>query len=597
MSSRTRPALLRLLSYASRHRVTVLAATVTSILKKLFDIAPEILIGMAVDVVVSGSASFVSRFGLVGVMPQLSLLAGITLAIWVAESFCQFASSILWRNLAQTLQHQLRLDAYRHVQHLDMAYFEDRTTGGFVAILNDDVNQLERFLDNGANLLLQFLTSVILIGGVFFYLAPLVALVAILPIPVIVFWTFHFQGKAQPLYGEVREKAALLSSRLAGSISGIATIKSYTAEELESAQLERESLEYCAANRRAIQVSSAFIPLIRMAVLAGFLSTLLVGGWMSTRGVLTVGSYSVLVFLTQRLLWPFSTLADTFDLYQRAMASAARVLDLLEVPVHPPDRGRPLDPSQVRGAIDFQDVTFAYPGRQPALSHLDLKIPAGSTAAFVGTTGSGKSTLVKLLLRFYEPGEGRILLDGAPIGELSARDLRACIGLVSQDVFLFHGTIRENIAYGSQAATLEDVIRAARMAESHDFIEQLPQGYDTLVGERGQKLSGGQRQRISIARAILKDPPIMILDEATSAVDNETEAAIQRSLARIVVGRTTLVVAHRLSTIRKADRIFVLENGSIAESGASEELLAQGGLYAALWRVQTGAIAESVPVS
>lgn len=597
MSSRTRPALLRLLAYASGHRLAVLAATSTSVLKKLFDIAPEILIGMAVDVVVSGSHSFVSRFGVTGVMPQLSVLGAITLVIWIAESICQYAYAILWRNLAQTLQHQLRLDAYRHVQNLDMAYFEDRTTGGFVAVLNDDVNQLERFLDNGANTLLQFLTSVILIGGIFFYMAPTVAFVAFLPIPLIVIGTFHFQGKAQPLYGEVREKAALLAARLAGSISGIATIKSYTAEDLEAGQLERESLDYCAANRRAIQVSSAFIPLIRMAVLAGFLATLMVGGWMTTQGALTVGSYSVLVFLTQRLLWPFSTLADTFDLYQRAMASAARVLDLLEVPVHPPDRGHSLDPRGVKGEIRFEDVTFAYPGRRPALSHVDLAIPAGSTAAFVGPTGSGKSTLVKLLLRFYEPGEGRILLDGAPLHDLNVRDLRACIGLVSQDVFLFHGTIRDNIAYGSPKATLEEVTRAAQVAEAHDFIQQLPQGYDTIVGERGQKLSGGQRQRISIARAILKDPPIIILDEATSAVDNETEAAIQRSLARIVVGRTTLVVAHRLSTIRKADRIFVLENGSVAESGDSDQLLAQGGLYAALWRVQTGSIAESAPVS
>jgi ATP-binding cassette subfamily B protein len=242
----------------------------------------------------------------------------------------------------------------------------------------------------------------------------------------------------------------------------------------------------------------------------------------------------------------------------------------------------------VEGEIRFEDVSFAYGGREPLLQHFDLTVPAGSTIGIVGSTGSGKSTLVKLLLRLYGLRGGRILLDGIPIEQLRQSDLRSAIGLVSQDVFLFHGTVADNIAYGSFAASRAAIVRAAALAEAAGFIEALPDGYDTLVGERGQRLSGGQRQRIALARAILKDPPVLILDEATAAVDNETEAAIQRSLDRLTADRTTLVIAHRLSTVRHADRIVVLEQGRLVESGTHDDLMARGGAYASLWRVQVG---------
>jgi len=264
------------------------------------------------------------------------------------------------------------------------------------------------------------------------------------------------------------------------------------------------------------------------------------------------------------------------------------VMDLLDTPIAIPHGVRSLTPSAIRGDVQFEDITFAYPGRNPTLSHLSIHIPSGKTIGIVGATGSGKSTLVKLLLRFYNIQTGRILIDGIDIRELNLFDLRRCIGWVSQDVFLFHGTVAENIRYGSFDATHEQIIQAAKLAEAHDFIEQLPQDYDTIVGERGQKLSGGQRQRLAIARAILKDPPILILDEATSVVDNETEAAIQKSLAVITKGRTTIAIAHRLSTIRHADCIYVMENGQIVEQGTHEELLTLNSRYAGLWAMQSG---------
>ncbi|MDX1381625.1 MAG: ABC transporter ATP-binding protein, partial [Xanthomonadales bacterium] len=360
-------------------------------------------------------------------------------------------------------------------------------------------------------------------------------------------------------------------------------------EHAETEALRADSEAYLEANRRAIRVSSAFIPVIRMAILAGFVATLVYGGKLTLDGELVAGAYGVLVFLTQRLLWPLTRLAETVDLYERAMASARRILNLIETPDAIESGGRPLPPEQVSGELRFEHVSFSYPSRPGVLSDIDLVVQPGQTVAFVGQTGSGKSTLVKLLLRFYEPTEGRILLDGVPLHEFDLDDLRRAIGLVSQDTFLFHGSARENIVYGRPDASDEEVVNAAVAAEADSFVRALPDGYDTLVGERGQKLSGGQRQRISIARVVLKDPPVLVLDEATSAVDNETEAMIQRSLARVAEGRTTLVIAHRLSTIVDADVIHVLDGGRIVESGHHDDLLSAGGVYANLWEVQTGA--------
>ncbi len=579
---------MRLLRYARGYRNRIWLASLCSVLNKLFDVMPEILIGMAIDVVVRQDKSFLADFGILEPFNQMLFLGALTIVVWAFESLFQFFLQILWRNLSQSLQHDLRLDAYGHMQDLDMAWFEDSSTGGLVAILNDDVNQLERFLDGGANALIQVATSVIAVGAVFFYISPQIALMAFTPVPVILLGAFWFQRKAQPLYANVREKVGLLSTRLANNIAGIATIKSFTREQHELEQLEKESSAYVNANRGAIRISSAFIPIIRMAILVGFVATLIYGGKLTLDGQLNAGAYSVLVFLTQRLLWPLTRLAETVDLFERAMASTRRILNLIEVPVRTHSGSMALAIDQVKGALKFENVNFAYANGAEVLRDINMSIAPGETIAVVGQTGSGKSTLMKLLLRFYSPTSGCLRLDGTDLTQLKIPDLRRAFGLVSQDVFLFHGTVAENIAYGRPGAVQADIQSAAKAAEAHEFILQLPQGYETTVGERGQKLSGGQRQRVSIARAVLKDPPVLILDEATSAVDNETEAAIQRSMQVITRGRTTLVVAHRLSTIVNANRIYVLEKGRVTETGSHDELLAGNGLYASLWKVQAG---------
>ena len=582
----TNQPLQRLFAYSSNYRKQLWLATTCSILNKVFDLAPPALIGIAVDVVVKQQNSIIAQLGVRDVYGQFLILSVLTVIVWVLESVFEYAFARLWRNLAQNIQHDLRLDAYSHLQELELAYFEERSTGGLMSILSDDINQLERFLDVGANDLIQVTTTVLIIGGAFFILAPGVAWMAMLPMPFILWGAIAFQRRLAPRYAAVRETVGLLNGRLTNNLTGITTIKSFTTEEYEINRLRKDSEAYRQSNRHAIALSAAFVPLIRMIILAGFTALLLYGGLAAVRGDISVGTYSTLVFLIQRLLWPLTRLGETFDQYQRAMASTTRVMNLLDTPIA--IRTGNISLPQVKGELEFENVNFAYNGRNPVIENLSLHIPAGKTIAIVGSTGSGKSTLVKLLLRLYEVQSGTISLDGVDIRELDFKNLRSHIGLVSQDVFLFHGTVGENISYGTITVNDQEIIAAAKIAEAHEFIKELPQGYETIVGERGQKLSGGQRQRIAIARAVLKNPPILILDEATSAVDNETEAAIQRSLEKITANRTTIAIAHRLSTVRNADRIYVMEYGKLVEQGTHEQLLAQQKIYASLWRVQSG---------
>ena len=568
-------------------------AILCSILNKIWDLAPPLLIGIAVDVVVQKEDSLLANWGIINPWNQLIVLAVATFVIWGLESLFEYFYAILWRNLAQTVQHNLRLVTFDHVQHQAMSWFDEQQKGDLLAVMNDDINQLERFLDKGANDLLQVTTTVIVVGSVFLFLSWEIALFAVLPIPVILWGSFLYQKKLQSRYQEVRHTAGQLNALLENDLTGMATIQSFTSEEKELKRVETLSESYRSANKSAIRLSAAFVPLIRMAILAGFTATLLLGGRLALDGVLAVGAYSVLVFMTQRLLWPLTRLGETFDLYQRAMASSVRILTLLERPSSIEDGSETLSREVAGGSsIQFNNVSFAYSERDELFTDFNMEIEAGTTLGVVGSTGSGKTTLTRFLLRFAEPSAGGISWGEHSITDYTLSSLRDSIALVSQHVTLFPTTIRGNIRYGKEDATDDEVEHAAVIAEAFDFIEALPKGWDTLVGEGGYRLSGGQRQRIAIARAILKDAPLLILDEATSAVDNETEAALQRSISKISQDRTTIIVAHRLSTVRNADSIVVFENGSLIEQGTHDDLVAQDGKYAALWRVQTGIIAS-----
>ena len=578
--------LRHLFVYSQQQKTKTKRGIVYSILNKLFDLAPPVLIGIAIDIVVEGNESFLASVGIPDRRRQLVILAILTFIIWGLESLFDYLSAVTWRGISQDIEHNLRTETFENVLSLDMKYFENKSSGRLMAILNDDVNQLERFLDTGANKLLQTATTVIVIGGTFLYISPLIATFAFIPIPIIIFGSFKFTSTIASRYENIRESIETLNSNLSNSISGILNVKSFTRETKELDRIESSSNEVRSANYHAIKLSAAFIPIIRVAILFGFTTTLLIGGFLALDGEIKVATYSVLLFITQRLLWPLTELGDTFDLYQRAMASFNRIFSLKN---ETSDIGNGnIEFKKLEKNIELRDVSFSYVEDFNVLNNVNLTINAGQTTAIVGSTGSGKSTLIKLLLRLYEINNGSISYDSNSLKEIELSSLREKIGLVSQDVFLFEGTVIENIAYGDLNASESEVWNAAQKSEADEFINNLPQKENTIVGERGQKLSGGQRQRISIARAILKNPEILILDEATSSVDNETEAAIQRSLDILKKDRTVIVIAHRLSTVRNADIIYVLENGSVVESGNHDSLLDIEGVYSKLWSVQTG---------
>ena len=572
--------------YSKEQETKVRRGILYSILNKLFDLAPPVLIGIAIDIVVEGSDSFLGSLGIEDRRQQLIVLAFLTFIIWALESTFDYVAAVTWRNISQDVEHSLRTDTFKNVLGLDLQYFENKSSGRLMAVLNDDVNQLEKFLDTGANKLLQTLTTVVVIGGTFLYISPLIAIFAFIPIPIIIFGSFTFTKTIASRYTRIRNAIETLNANLSNSLSGVLTVKSFNREEKEFNRILTSSTEVKSANYHAIKLSAAFIPIIRIAILFGFTATLLIGGFMALDGEINVAMYSVLLFITQRLLWPLTELGDTFDLYQRAMASFKRINALKNT--QPDIQNGSIEAGSIEKIIALEDVNFSYVDNFPVLNNVSINIKKGSTTAIVGSTGSGKSTLIKLLLRLYDVKAGKIKFDGIDIKDLNIHSLRKTIGLVSQDIFLFEGTVFENIAYGNLEASNSDIWKAAKLSESDEFINLLPNKEDTIVGERGQKLSGGQRQRISIARAILKNPEILILDEATSAVDNETEAAIQRSLDTLKEGRTVIAIAHRLSTIRNADIIYVLEKGQIVESGTHEELVKLKKVYANLWDVQTG---------
>ena len=587
----------RLFGYLRAYRRSLYLACGSSIANKVLDLMPPLLVGWVIDSLRGRPPGFIAS--LAGTSEPWSMavvLSGLSVVIFFFESFFQWRYQAGFMRLAQRVQHDLRMDAYNRVQSREIAFFEDLRLGEVLAMLNDDINQLERFLNIGFNELLQLVVLFVFGGFVMLSTSWELSLVGMAPIPVILWGSLLYQRKIAPRYDRVREAVGGLASRLENNIAGIQVIKSFTAEEFETDRVRRVSGEYRDANFRAIRFSAIYTPLIRMAIVGGFAGVLLVGSYWVLQGrVLTVGELVLFAMMTERLLWPLTRLGTTFDDLERARASARRIFGLLDTPPAIQDPETPEGLGRAHGEVVFDEVEFRYArgnSASPVLAGVSFRIAPGETLGIAGPTGAGKSTLIKLLLRLYDVTGGAVRLDGHDVRHLTLEDLRQNIALVSQDVYLFHGTIRENIAYRDSDVPLDEVVRAAQLAQLHDFVTSLPQGYDTLVGERGVKLSGGQRQRLSLARAILKDAPVLVLDEATSSVDTETERAIQQNLRTLTAGRSALIIAHRLSTIRHADRILVLRDGGVAEEGHHDDLLARGGTYADLWRIQSGELEE-----
>ncbi|MWV66093.1 ATP-binding cassette domain-containing protein [Halorubrum sp. JWXQ-INN 858] len=594
-------------TYGVPNRFSLTVGILGSVFARILDLLPPLLLGIAIDTVFLGDQPFSLPLVPDAWLPadpdgQFFLIVGI-----IAGSFV-FGAAFHWiRNwgfnaFAQDIQHQVRVDTYDRMQRLNMEFFADKQTGEMMSILSNDVNQLERFLNDGLNSFFRLSVMVVGISVLLLYLNPQLALVSLLPVPLIAGFTYLFVRLIQPKYAKVRSSVGKLNSRLENNLGGIQVIKASNTETYESGRVDDSSRRYFDTNWEAIDIRIKFFPGLQLLSGFGFVLTFLVGGyWVSTgtapgplTGTLGVGTFVTFILYTQQFVWPMAQFGQIINMYQRARASSARVFGLMDETSRLDEDEGATELVVEDGAVVYEGVAFGYgdDDGERVLEGIDFSVDGGETLALVGPTGAGKSTVLKLLLRMYDVDEGAIRIDGHDVRDVTLRSLRESIGYVGQSSYLFYGTVGENIAYGSFDATDEEVREAARAAEAHEFISNLPEGYDTMVGERGVKLSGGQRQRVTIARAVLKDPEILILDEATSDVDTETEMLIQRSLDRLTADRTTFAIAHRLSTIKDADTILVLEGGRIVERGTHGNLIAEDGLYAHLWGVQAGEIDE-----
>ncbi|MDP5310173.1 ABC transporter ATP-binding protein/permease [Streptomyces poriferorum] len=581
-----------LLEIVGPHRRRLYRAAALSVACQTAEMALGTFLGWTGLVLIKGEAAPLVSLGLTTASAQLWGLAGLVAVACAAVAGLSYASNLQWRRLGQDIEHDWRSRTYRHVQHLELGHLEGERTSKVAGALTNDVGQLGAFFAGPANDVLQLGTSLAVLVPAFLLLAPQIAWIAFLPVPVIAWLSLHHQKKAAADYAATGECRSKLGSQVINSLEAGATVKSFCTEDYEAERIDVLSESVQESSRQTDRSTIRHAETVRSCTTASMAATLLIGGLSVLNGTLRFEVFSPLIGLPQMLLMRMSRVGGITDQYQRTLASYNRVQRLRTLPVEADGGDGTLDLAEVRGEVVLDGVTFAYPGRPTALKDLSLTIPAGQVTALVGATGSGKTTIARLLMRFQDAQSGRVLIDGQDIRDLRRHSLRHAIGFVAQDPFLFDGSIADNIRYGSFAASDEEVLRAAAMAEAHTFVATLPDGYDTLIGERGAALSGGQRQRIALARAILKDSPVVILDEATSAVDNETEAAIQRTLRGFATDRTMVVIAHRLSTVRHADRIYVMDKGGIvAEQGTHDELLAQHGLYASLWQLQAGELA------
>lgn len=581
-----------LLEVVGPHRRRLFRASSLSVACQVSEMVLATFLGWTALVLIKGEAAPLVRIGLTTASAQLWGLAGLVAIACAAVAGLSYSSNLQWRQLGQDIEHDWRTRTYDHVQHLELQHLEGERTTRIAGVLNDDVRQLGAFFTTSANDVLQMGTSLAILVPVFLLLAPQIAWIAFLPIPVIAWLSLRYQEKVTADYAVSGERRARLHSQLVNTLEAGATVKSFCTEDYEAERIDQLSAQAQESNERTDRSTIRHAETVRVCTTSSMAGTLLIGGRSVLNGSLPFEVFSPLIGLPQMVLLRMNRLGGIVDQYQRTLAAYDRVHRLHALPVEAEGTGGPLDTGKVRGEIVLDDVTFAYPGRPPVLEDLSLTIPAGQVTALVGATGSGKTTVAKLLMRFQDAECGSVLLDGRDVRDLPRRDLRQAIGFVAQEPFLFDGSIADNIRYGSFGASDEAVVEAAMMAEAHAFVATLPDGYDTLIGERGAALSGGQRQRIALARAILKDSPVVILDEATSAVDNETEAAIQRALRSFAAERTMVVIAHRLSTVRHADRIYVMERGGVvAEQGTHDELLDLHGLYASLWQLQAGELA------
>lgn len=583
-----KPPLMRLLATTEPHRALRRRAFALSLANGLEDATPPLLLGLAVDTVSRGSGSLLGSIGLKTLGSRLFALGGLSVGFWMLSALIEYFTDRARADLANAVRHDLRVALYNRIQTLDVGQVESKEVSDWLAIIDADVNQVHGFIRQGLTPFFSTASNLVIVAGTFLVVSPSFALVQLLMLPPLIFASRSLLKPIRIGYMKARDDGERMGALLSGNLQGISTIASFNAQEVEAERVKEYSQRYTQSIRNAERIEAIYVPSLRAIAGGGFITSIVWGGLKVSGGTLSMGALNTMALTQLRLLSAIARLGYGLDQYQRTATALERIYKTLDSHATILGGQKALPKSYVRGDIVFDNVTFGYDASRPILKSISLRCPAGKTIGIVGATGAGKSTVMKLMLRFHDPQEGRLLLDGENVSNLSLGDLRESISLVSQQVTLFAGSIHENIAYGRRSATRAEVINAAKVAEAHEFIMQLPEQYDTPLGSGGLSLSGGQRQRIAIARAILADRPILLFDEATSALDFETEAALQRSLDAFVADRSTVVVAHRLSTVRHADMIYFLSNGEVSECGTHDELLAARGAYAGMWMIQTG---------
>ena len=584
-----------------------------NVIARLASLAPPLILGVAIDAVFVDERPYTLPIVPDAWLPvttegQFWFSVALIVGAFLTTGVFTWVYGVAANNFAHRVMHAVRTDSFARMQELDMPFFDDKQTGEVMSVLNNDASNLEVFLDDALQNTARLGVMVLGIAAILFYLNWQLALVTLVAVPAMVLLTFWFMRRVEPIYVEQRASIGHLNTRLENSLSGVELVKTSGTETYEVDRVTRASLEYFRQTMSMLKLNYVYRPGMELLAGLSFAATFVVGGiWIFDgppgpfTGELSVGAFVTFLFMSQRIVTPLAEVSNIVDQYENAKASSERVFGLMDVPVWITDSEDATELRSPEGRVEYRDVSFSYPetalaaaeqreGGEVVLKDVSFAAEPGETVAIVGPTGAGKSTILKLLLRLYEVTEGEIRVDGHDVRELTTASLRGAIGYVGQETFLFDGTVAENIRYGEFDASDAAVRAAAEAAEADGFIRDLPRGYDTRIGERGVKLSGGQRQRLSIARTVVQDPAILVLDEATSAVDTETELAIQRSLDRLSEGRTTLAVAHRLSTVKDADTILVVDGGEVVERGTHEELVARDGLYATLWGVQTDEI-------
>lgn len=519
-------------------------------------------------------------------MASIRNLALILAATYLLRILFRFLNNYLSHKAAWNLVEDMRVKVYDHLQKLSLRYYQDKQTGQLMSRTTNDTANLEMLIAHVIPELFANALVVIGVAVILFSKNVYLALMTLIPIPFLLLGSWIFIKKVRPNFKVAQGNLAELNATLQDNISGMKEIQVFNQQTKERGRVKKDAHNYTSAVLHALKLSAVFHPTVEAVSSFGTVIVVLIGGWLALEGNLSVSDIVGFILYLSLFYQPISALARVIEDLQQAVAGADRVFEVLDTEPDIKDDPNAVDIGQSKGDIVFDNVSFNYINDVPVLQNISFRAAPGEMIALVGPTGVGKTTVISLIARFYEPVSGRITLDGRDLKDISLSSLRNQISIVLQDIFLFNGTVADNIAYGSRDATMEQIVQAAKTARAHEFIIEMPDGYDTVIGERGVKLSGGQKQRLSIARAVLRNTPILILDEATAAVDVETEAKIQQAIQELTENRTIIVVAHRLSTVKKAKKILVIQEGKIIESGNHTELLEYNGVYRQLCEMQ-----------